>query len=600
MNDSMLHRGPDDGGEEIFEHQGIVVGLAQRRLSILDLSPAGHQPMFSYDGSVGLAFNGEIYNFLELREELKDYPYSSHTDTEVILAGYLKWGVEVFKRLNGMFAIALYDKRENRCILARDRFGKKPLYYYHKGGELSFASELKPLMLYPHFEKTICKEALGRYLYHGYIQAPETIFENTYKLEPAHYIAASNGKLEKVCYWDLPQSYLKGKENQLTNYEEAKQMLTEQLLDAVKRRLIADVPVGALLSGGIDSTLVTALAQQSRDTPIQTFSIGFTDTELDEAPYAQRVAEYLGTKHTACYITEEQMREQVESIPKYFDEPMADSAAIPTMLISRIAKERVTVTLSGDGGDELFCGYARYDEARTAQRLDALGAVLNALCGAPAIRRLQLLNRLPIGLQELALNRNPKTKSQWGGELLIHKINEMLPGPYLPVKYEIEGLFAEKDFQRRLMLVDQLTVLPEKLLSKVDRASMKYSLENRCPILDYRIAELSYRMPQDFLYRRGEKKAILKDIAYSLVPKAIMDRPKQGFTVPIDRWLRGPLGEKLTGYAEEKRLEEQGLFNSRAIRETVGRYQEGESAYSKLVWHFFIFQSWYQEYMTRS
>ncbi|MDE7358009.1 MAG: asparagine synthase (glutamine-hydrolyzing), partial [Lachnospiraceae bacterium] len=378
MNDTMYHRGPDDSGEERYEMAGgYFVGLAQRRLSILDLSALGHQPMHSADERVIVVYNGEIYNFRELREELADYPFRSDCDTEVIIAAYLKWGVSCVNRFNGMFAIALFDREEEAVYLIRDRIGKKPLYYWYEREELVFASELKPIMACPDFQAEIDRGVLSRYLYQQYINAPESVYENVYKLAPGAVLRFQGGQISTLNYWSVKEAYAGVSKQPVKSYEEAKEQLKTLLQRAVSLRMIADVPLGTFLSGGYDSSLVTAMAQAHSSEPVKTFSIGFYEENYNEAPYARAVADYLGTDHTELTVGETDMLQMVESIPKYYDEPFADPSQIPTMLVCRLAREQVTVALSGDGGDEFYCGYNIYEKVAQAQRLDALGGMVH-------------------------------------------------------------------------------------------------------------------------------------------------------------------------------------------------------------------------------
>ena len=402
MNDTMYHRGPNDSGEEIFEaKEGYCVGMAQRRLSILDLSMLGHQPMHSANERLVISYNGEIYNFLELREELKDYPFKSHCDTEVILAAYLKWGISCIDRFQGMFAISLYDRETNELYLVRDRIGKKPLYYWQKEDGLVYASELKPIIAHPDFPKQIRKDVIKRYMFQQCINEPDSIFENVYKVEPGGIVRFSvqTGKADKWKYWDIAEVYRRKKAEPVGSYEEAKEELKNILRDSVKKRMIADVPLGTFLSGGYDSSLVTALAQEASSEPVKTYSIGFNEEKYNEAKYAKEVANYLGTKHTETYIDEKTMFGLVESIPKYYDEPFADSSQIPSMLVSDLASRDVTVVLSGDGGDEFFCGYNIYDSVAKAQKLDALGQLTYGVCNLPPFKQMKLMEKLPFAVQ---------------------------------------------------------------------------------------------------------------------------------------------------------------------------------------------------------
>ena len=609
MNDTMYHRGPDDSGEEIYEMPGgWQVGFAQRRLSILDLSALGHQPMHSADGRISVVYNGEIYNYRELREELTDYPFRSSCDTEVIIAAYLKWGIRCVERFNGMFAIALYDRERQDVYLIRDRIGKKPLYYWYEENDLVFASELKPVIKCPGFKKEIDRRVLSRYLYQQYINAPESIYQNVYKLEPGSVLRFSRGKINTWRYWSVAKAYHAAQKMQVEDYREAKEELKRLLRKSVKARMIADVPLGAFLSGGYDSSLVTAIAQECSDIPVRTFSIGFREEKYNEAKYAKAVSDYLGTAHTELYIDEQDMFDLVESIPAYYDEPFADSSQIATMMVSKLAREHVTVALSGDGGDEFFCGYNVYDNVSLAQRLDIAGAMVHGLCSLPGIRRAQLEDKLPFRVRVIAGYRDKECKTQFGAGNYPAKARAMVKatpqdGAPLSVHYPVESGYHVSNWQVRRMLLDMDTYLPGDILCKVDRASMKYSLEARCPILDVDVMEYSYRIPHEFKYASGDKKHILKDIAYDYIPKELLDRPKVGFGVPLDKWLRGPLRGQLTDYSSRDYLKRQDIFDADFVSDMMAQYMETGDAgpatganYSKLAWSFFVFQQWYETY----
>ena len=609
MNDTMYHRGPDDSGQEIYEMKdGWQVGFAQRRLSILDLSSLGHQPMHSSDKRISVVYNGEIYNFRELKEELADYPFRSNCDTEVIIAAYLKWGIRCVERFNGMFAIALYDRETQDIYLVRDRIGKKPLYYWFEDGNLVFASELKPIMKCPGFTGEIEKRVLSRYLFQQYINAPESIYRNVYKVEAGAVLRFCQGKIKTWKYWDVKKVYHEAQKNLISDYGEAKEQLKKLLKKSVRARMIADVPLGAFLSGGYDSSLVTAIAQESSKSPVKTFSIGFHEEKYNEAKYAKAVADYLGTNHTELYIDEQDMFGLVESIPKYYDEPFADSSQIATMMVSQLAREHVTVALSGDGGDEFFCGYNVYENVMLAQRLDMLGAVVHGACTIPIARQLHMEDRLPFRVRVIAGNREIESKTQFGAGNYPIVAKAMVKSSadgtdLLPVHYLTESKYHVKEWQIRRMLLDMDTYLPGDILCKVDRASMKYSLEARCPILDKDVMELSYRIPHKFKYARGDKKHILKDIAYDYIPKELLDRPKVGFGVPLDKWLRGPLREQLLDYSSYDYLKRQDIFDADYVSDMITRYIDTGDAgpatgenYSKLAWSFFVFQQWYQTY----
>ncbi len=606
MNDTMYHRGPNDSGEEVYPLAGgYQIGFAQRRLSIMDLSMLGHQPMHAADGRVVVVYNGEIYNFRELREELADYPFRSDCDTEVIIAAYLKWGVSCVNRFDGMFAIALFDRKEEAVYLIRDRIGKKPLYYWYEHEELVFASELKPIMACPDFRAEIDRGVLSRYLYQQYINAPESVYENVYKLAPGAVLKFQNGQIHTWNYWSVREAYERAAKDPVKSYEEAKEQLKALLERAVSLRMIADVPLGTFLSGGYDSSLVTAMAQAHASGPVKTFSIGFHEESYNEAPYARAVADYLGTAHTELMIGETDMLQMVESIPKYYDEPFADSSQIPTMLVCKLAREQVTVALSGDGGDEFYCGYNIYEKVAQAQKLDRLGGLVHSLCGLPGVRRLCPESKLPFKARVIAGNRDRETKTQFGAGNYPGIAREMvgrLPSEkrMLPVHYPVESAYPVSDWQICRMLLDMDTYLPGDILCKMDRASMKYSLEARCPILDPDVMDFSFRIPHSYKYAAGDKKHILKEIAYDFMPRELLERPKKGFGVPLDKWLRGPLKEQLLYYAGRELLKRQNLFDEPYVSKMVERYLEtgdrgrgtGEN-YSGLIWSFFVFQQWY-------
>lgn len=604
MNDTMVHRGPDDRGAEIFcAKKEYTVGLAQRRLSILDLSPLGHQPMHSKDGRVSIVFNGEIYNFNELKEKLSDYPFVSTCDTEVILAVYLKWGLPGIRKLRGMFAIAIYDREEDKLYLIRDRIGKKPLYYYLKDGNLVFGSELKPIMKCPGVSVKVRTDVIPRYLYQQYLCGPESMLKDVYKVRPGQIVSFSYGEVTKMQYWDLKEVNKKAKIPDAIEYEDAKENLNEILTDAVRERLVADVPVGTFLSGGYDSSLITAIAQKVSKEPVKTFSIGFHEEKYNEAGYAKEVAKHLGCKHTEMYIGEEDMFSLVESIPNYYDEPFADSSQIPSMLVSGLAKKDVTVVLSGDGGDELFCGYNIYEKVRQAQLLDGIGAIAGAIGDV-----LHITDKYPFKVRVIAKNRNPEAKTQFVAGNYLEVANSMVipdvAKKSLPCYYDFESIYKEEDWQERRMLLDMDTYLPEDILCKVDRASMMYSLEARCPILDQRLIEYAMRLPHEFKYQSGNKKRILKDLAYEYVPRELLDRPKKGFSVPLDKWLRGPLKEQVLAVSSKDYLKRQDIFDADYIEKFLIKYMEKGDAgagtgenYSHIIWAYFMFQKWYEMYM---
>lgn len=605
MNNTMNHRGPDDHGEEIYVGQDTRygIGLAQRRLSIMDLSSNGHQPMHSSNKRISLVFNGEIYNYKELEEELSDYPFQSSCDTEVIIAAYLKWGIKCVDKFNGMFAIALYDREDDTLYLVRDRIGKKPLYYYLNNDNLYFASELKPLMANPYFEKKINEKIISKYLYRQYINAPDSIFENTYKLEPGGILKFTKGKVEKWKYWDIADIY-KEKHTTLT-YEEALDELEALMKEAVKKRMVADVSVGEFLSGGYDSALVCALAQSMSKDPIKTYSIGFEDEKLNEAPFAKKISKYLGTNHTEYYISEKEMFELVNSIPKYYDEPFADSSQICTMLVSELAKKDVTVVLTGDAGDEFFGGYTIYDRLIEAQKMKCKGLLLHYLYKIPGINKIKDFRTLPFPLKIAAESMDQKIKTQSGAGYYFYTLNNLLLCEnQIPCLDPIEERYRENNWAYRRMLIDMDTYLPGDILCKVDRASMKYSLEARCPFLDKNVMEFSLSLPLEYKIKNENLKRMIKDLTYRYVPKELMDRPKRGFVVPLEKWMRNELKEELLTYTDRNYLIEQNIFKSDETIQFIHDFVENGSGgrntgknHAGFVWAYFVFQKWYQKYM---
>ena len=605
MNETMIHRGPNDHGEEMYSvnDSDYVVGLAQRRLSIIDLSSNGHQPMHSVNHRISVVYNGEIYNFQKVKAELSDYPFYSNCDTEVIIAAYLKWGIKSVDKFNGMFAIALYDREDDSLYLIRDRIGKKPLYYYLKDDNLYFASELKPLMANPYFERKIDETILSKYLYRQYINAPDSIFENTYKLEPGEIIKFTKGNIEKRKYWDVANIY-KNSHTSLS-YEDALDQFETLMTDAVQKRMIADVPVGEFLSGGYDSALVCALAQSISDEPIRTYSIGFADKKLNEAPYAKNIAEYLGTNHTEYYISEKEMFDLVDSIPYYYDEPFADSSQICTMLVSELAKKDVTVVLTGDAGDEFFGGYTIYEKLAESQKLEKIGMFLHNLYKIPLTNIFKDFRTLSLPVKIATESMDSRIKTQTGTGYYIALLNNLVINKdQKPCLDAIEQRYKEKNWAYRRMLTDMETYLPGDILCKVDRATMKYSLEARCPFLDKEVMEFSLGLPSEYKIRGGVLKSMIKNLTYKYIPRELMDRPKQGFAVPREKWMRNELKEELLSYVDVNYLKEQNIFNPLETRKFVVEYlnngnkgnKTGQN-YAGFVWAYFVFQKWYNYFI---
>lgn len=608
MNNTMQHRGPDDAGT--YQQQfgdGKYLALGHRRLSVMDLSNAGHQPMFTDDRKAAIVFNGEIYNFKELKKELMNegYSFKSNCDTEVVLYSYREWGIHFLQRLNGMFAICIVDFIKNEILLARDRMGKKPLYYYIPNDRKCFAfgSELKPIIKFPEFHKEIRTELISAYLVNKSFASPDTVFQNTYKLEPGQYIIWKDGDLISRYYWNLLEKYEQNCETMVEDYGTAKKELKALLLDSIEKRMIADVPVGTFLSGGIDSSLVTAYAREVSDKPIRTFTIGFYSKDENEAEYAKAVSRFLGTRHRELYVTEQELLEQVYDLGHYYDEPFADSSQIPSMLVARLAKEDTTVILSGDGGDELFCGYEMYDWLLLSQKLDFLGETGYRIGNCPMLQKYHFIQKMPDKANAFCMNRNPDTKIQLFNDVREKHTVDMVSGESLSSKHAFEREIQKIDslknnWQMQRMLLDMRYYLADEVLVKTDRASMKYALEVRCPILDYRIVEYSYQLSQKFKYRPGNKKRILKDLAYEVIPEKLLKRPKKGFGVPLAGWLRGTLYDQLLRYADEKILARQGIFEPKKIKQMIDKLCVSDlSVYNSILWGFFVFQMWYQIYI---
>ena len=598
MRDTMIHRGPNDGGHVQKKTSKGYIGLAQRRLSIFDLSELGHQPMISPDGHFYIVYNGEVYNFKSIREELrqKGYTFKSECDTEVILASYIEWGEQCFARFNGMFAIAIWDDNDQKLILARDRMGVKPLYYYwnRQNNDFVFGSELKPIMKYPDFSRNIRMDMLGNYLCNKYIAAPNTIFENTYKLLPGTYLVYNLQEVNQKYYWDILAKKDEAKQEKKTSFIECKNNLNDLLLDAVATRLEADVPVGAFLSGGIDSALITSLAQKVSDRPVKTFTIGFYENERNEANEAKAIAEYLGTEHTELYVGEKEILNMIDEISFFYDEPFSDSSQLPTMLVSKLAADNVTVALSGDGGDELFCGYKMYDWTYIAQKADWIGSILYHIPGMDILK-----DKMPPELRAFINNRDKGLKTQLFIDVMTEQARELLINSNgINPKFDYERRMDYSNWQERRMILDMMTYLPDEIMAKTDRASMKYSLEVRSPLLDYRVVEESFRISHGFKYTKFDKKHILKELAYDYIPKELLDGPKRGFGVPLAKWIRGPLKQEILKYSDSTYIKRQGIFDVESLSSLIDMQEKSNKImYSSMLWSFYIFQRWWEKYI---
>jgi len=612
------HRGPDGAG--VWQNQTNDLVFAHRRLSIIDLSQAGHQPMSSPCGRYTLVFNGEIYNHPELRIDLEreggHFNWRGHSDTETLLAALRHWGIaKTLQHLNGMFAFALWDNIERTLFLARDRMGEKPLYYGNNNGCFFFGSELKSFKVHPYWRGGIDRNALSLYMRHNYVPAPWSIYQGISKLPPAHYIVirdAGQRVTEPCCYWNLAEvaelgMASRGRSDSMELADELDQILRE----AVLSRMTSDVPLGAFLSGGFDSTMVTALMQAQSSRPVKTFTIGFHEQGYNEAVHAKAVAKHLGTDHTELYIPPEEAMAVIPRLPYIWDEPFSDSSQIPTLLVSELARKHVTVSLSGDGGDELFCGYQRYTKGgKIWQTLSlfpvplrqAVAALMKVLPGVPleylcallpkSLQIPHLADRLP----KLAEVMNEKTVESYYHRLISHCKNpdQLVLGATEPqtIFGHPEQLPKFTDFRETMMYLDSMTYLPDDILTKVDRASMAVSLEARVPLLDHRVVEFSWKVPMSLKYKDGKGKWLLREVLYRYVPRELMERPKMGFGVPIDEWLRGPLRDWAEELLDEKRLREEGFFDSTPIRKMWQEHVTGKRRWHYYLWDVLMFQAW--------
>ncbi len=627
MTNTLRLRGPDDVGIWTDEATGIALG--HRRLSILDLSPEGHQPMRSACGRYVITFNGEVYNFRALRQEMErlGHHFRGHSDTEVMLACISQWGImDATKKFNGMFAFALWDRRERLLHLGRDRMGEKPLYYGWMGKTFLFGSELKALRRHPDFSPEINRDALALYLRHNYIPAPHSIYRGITKLLPAHLVTVSEADVGRApvarCYWSLEEVAAQGVAQPFPGSEqEAIAHLDELLRDSIKLRMESDVPLGAFLSGGVDSSTVVALMQAQSSRPVQTFTVGFNESAYNEAEHAKAVARHLGTAHTEIYVTPEEAMAVIPRLPLLYDEPFSDSSQIPTFLISELARRDVTVTLSGDGGDELFAGYTRYFLGlRVWRHVGWLPLMVRSLA-ADGIKSIsqesweRLLLAVGSVLPRTLRVQRPGAKMHRLAEVLTAKDSDAIylemsshckdPLSLVPGAGELPvvlgnggGLRALNGFAQRMMYIDMMTYLPDDILVKVDRASMGVSLESRVPFLDHRLVEFAWKVPLSLKIRDGVGKWLLRQVLYQYVPSALIDRPKMGFGVPIDQWLRGPLRQWAEELLDEKRLRDQGFFNVEPIRKRWRSHLSGDADWQYHLWDILMFQAWLEEERT--
>ena len=606
MVQAMYHRGPDHQEVKVYPEHECMLGHA--RLSIIDLSAAANQPL-EYN-QYAIVFNGEVYNFREIRQELvaKGHQFQLDSDTEVILHAFAEWGKGCVKRFIGMFAFAILDKEKNTLTLVRDRAGIKPLYYYEKDGTFMFGSELKVLYPYPKFKRIIRKDAVGMYFKYGYVPAPYSIFEDTWKLMPSYVLEYDIAKREKTItkYWDVMDYY---KRPRLTvDYEEAKKELEQILLSAFNYRMVADVPVGVFLSGGYDSALLTTLLQKDRTEKLKTFTIGFEDENWNEAPAARELAERLGTDHTEYMCTQEDCKAIIPELPFYYDEPFADNSAVPTILVSRLARKQVKVALSADGGDETFAGYNRYGGLYGVQKILRLMAgvksrgLSNLGCriGNVLTPKYSFLHEKGEAFSKL-LAVEPQYRVALTAESgSFSTLSESVYREICAVDYpQPMFLLDEREYDDPISVataMDYVNYMPDDILVKVDRATMSVSLEGRDPLLDHRIIEYAAQLPVSYKFDNGNKKRIYKDILYQYVPKEMMERPKSGFMMPVDAWLRGDLR-----YLLEENLGDtldSAYFNVKQVKRIKELYLQDKLGHeNKVIWRILAFQLWYGKNM---
>jgi len=619
MTNTLHHRGPDGSGFELIEHSNAQIGFGHRRLSIIDLTEHGKQPMqFEH---LWICFNGEVYNYAEIKKELTGlgHSFSGNSDTEVIIHSFAEWGEKCIDRFIGMFAFVIYDSKTGTVFCVRDRAGVKPFFYYYQDGLFLFSSELKSFHQHPRFKKELNKSSVAAFMQYGNVPTPHCIFNNCFKLKPGHSITFS--LLEKNLsdsifpdiqhqYWNVYDAYNKPK---LTIDFETAKIETEALLSsACNYRMVSDVPVGVFLSGGYDSTAVTALLQKDRTEKLKTFTISVPDIGLNEAEYARQTAEFLGTDHTEIECTQKDALDLISDLPFYYDEPFADSSAIPTTLVSIMARKEVTVALSADAGDEVFAGYNRYDYLmRYGKKLQSIPGFARKTMAelmnmVPAHRIPVLKNKynFPNRYEKLkSLLRDPSSEqmmlslSQQYTEKQLNELLEFKPENLITAYTSKELLNPYFSPLSYMMAIDYQTYLVDDILQKVDRATMTASLEGREPFLDHRVIEYAAQLPNDFKYHNGIKKHIVREIVHKYIPKEKMDRPKMGFAIPLASWMNNELKDMVNSYINENSIKEQGLFNWEAVNRLKIAFFSGKTEYDFKLWYLLMFQMWYERWM---
>ena len=621
MGSSIAHRGPDSDGIWFDESNGI--GFAHRRLSIVDISPSGHQPMFSKSERYVLIYNGEIYNHIEIRKSIENkvatFKWRGHSDTETLLGSIEVFGIEqTVNSLVGMFAIAIWDLQEKKLILVRDRVGEKPLYYGWQNGVFLFGSELRAITKYPGFEKKIDQNALKSFFKYNYVPAPYSIYQGIKKMIPGTILTLSldDMQISENKYWDFSSNITPKGRRSFVDFGTAKDELEKLVIRSVRSQMMSDVPLGAFLSGGVDSSTVVGVMQSLSNQPVKTFTIGFEESNFNEAPYAKEIASHLKTDHTELYVSPETAQSVIPLLPFIYDEPFSDSSQIPTYLVANLAKQKVTVSLSGDAGDELFAGYNRYLFAQKSwnkvsqlptRMRDVFGGLLQSQDPATWDTFFSLFAHLlpsryrhkDFGdkIHKLSYLLRSDSSNQLYDRLITHwsdDDNLVLDQQAISLKYDLSK-FGNLDFLESMMALDTMSYLPDDILVKVDRAAMANSLETRVPFLDHRIIEFAWSLPMEYKIMGGEGKHILREVLYKYVPKVLIERPKMGFGVPIGSWLRGPLREWAEDLLNERSLNEDGLLNVHLVQTRCKEHLSGKRNWQYHLWDVLMFQSWHKQ-----
>jgi asparagine synthase (glutamine-hydrolysing) len=612
MNRTMVHRGPDGEGYSFESVGDVQVGLGHRRLSIIDLSAGGTQPM--HFGNYSILLNGEIYNYQEIKDALiaKHHSFVSTSDTEVVLHAYIEWGKDFLEKLIGMFAIVIVDKAKNEIFGCRDRVGVKPFFYYWHQDLFLFTSELKAFHEHPNFIKQVNIASVATYLQYGYINAPYCIFEHCSKLLPGHYfyLDLKTKKFTTHQYWNVYDYYNKPKLD--ISFEEAKQETEKILTKAFQYRMVADVPVGVFLSGGYDSTCVTALLQKNSSTPLKTFTIGVASEKLDEAPFAKEIANKLGTNHTEYYCTEKDILNLIEDLPFYYDEPFADSSALPTTLVSQIARKDVTVALSADAGDEIFAGYNRYDYvSKYLGKIKKIPSPIRSLIVAgmqiipakyiPIIGKDPLISHRYKKLKDLIQTPDVKAlMKSMTADINDVDVKKLIKQAFTSLQTAHSSKELDKAFfddVTYMMAIDFQTYLPDDIMQKVDRAAMSVSLEGREPFLDQHVIQWAAQLPTAYKYNNGNKKYILKEIVHNHIPKTLMDRPKMGFAIPIAKWLKNDLKDIVEQFLNDKEIAKYGILEAKEVANYKKYFYAGNEELAPKIWYLLMLQMWCKKWM---